>query len=63
VPEPGNPQGLNCYAYVYNNPLRYVDAACHFPIVPLLVAGALVALKVIDYGWTAWDAYPSVRRD
>lgn len=25
VPEPGNPQALNRYAYVYNNPLRYVD--------------------------------------
>jgi RHS repeat-associated protein len=32
VPEPGNPQALNRYAYVYNNPLRYTDpsgyAAC-----------------------------------
>jgi len=25
VPEPGNPQALNRYAYVYNNPLRYTD--------------------------------------
>ncbi|MEM4326371.1 MAG: RHS repeat-associated core domain-containing protein, partial [Candidatus Pacearchaeota archaeon] len=25
VPEPGNPQSLNRYAYVMNNPLRYVD--------------------------------------
>ncbi|MDH7475764.1 MAG: hypothetical protein QHJ74_17450 [Anaerolineae bacterium] len=25
VPEPGNPQGLNRYAYVYNNPVRYTD--------------------------------------
>jgi hypothetical protein len=25
VPEPGNPQALNRYSYVYNNPLRYVD--------------------------------------
>ncbi|NMC34043.1 MAG: RHS repeat-associated core domain-containing protein, partial [Veillonellaceae bacterium] len=23
VPEPGNPQSLNRYAYVLNNPLRY----------------------------------------
>ncbi len=32
VPEPGNPQALNRYAYVNNNPLRYTDpsgyAAC-----------------------------------
>jgi RHS repeat-associated protein len=25
VPEPGNPQSLNPYAYVLNNPLRYTD--------------------------------------
>jgi len=25
VPQPGNPQALNRYAYVLNNPLRYVD--------------------------------------
>ena len=25
VPEPGNPQSLNRYSYVYNNPLGYVD--------------------------------------
>jgi RHS repeat-associated protein len=61
VPEPGNPQGLNRYAYVYNNPLRYVDGGGHLPVVPLLVAGAIIALKIIDYGWTAWDAYQSLR--
>ncbi len=27
VPEPGNPQSLNRYAYVTNNPLKYVDPA------------------------------------
>jgi RHS repeat-associated protein len=25
VPNPGNPQALNRYSYVYNNPLRYTD--------------------------------------
>ncbi len=25
VPEPGNPQSLNRYSYVYNNPLKFVD--------------------------------------
>jgi RHS repeat-associated protein len=30
VPEPGNPQSLNRYAYGLNNPLRYVDPSGHF---------------------------------
>jgi RHS repeat-associated protein len=29
VPEPGNPQALNRYSYVYNNPLRYIDPTGH----------------------------------
>ncbi len=29
VPEPGNPQALNRYAYVYHNPLRYTDPSGH----------------------------------
>ncbi len=29
VPEPGNPQALNRYSYVYNNPLKYVDPTGH----------------------------------
>ena len=29
VPEPGNPQDLNRYAYVRNNPLRYTDPSGH----------------------------------
>ena len=30
VPAPGNPQSLNRYAYVYNNPLRYTDPSGRF---------------------------------
>ena len=30
VPNPGNPQDLNRYAYVRNNPLRYVDPTGYF---------------------------------
>jgi len=31
VSEPGNPQALNRYMYVYNNPLRYTDPSGHIP--------------------------------
>jgi len=30
VPAPGNPQSLNRYSYVLNNPLRYTDPSGHF---------------------------------
>ena len=29
VPEPGNPQSLNRYSYVYNNPLKFTDPSGH----------------------------------
>ncbi len=29
MPEPGNPQALNRYAYVLNNTLRYTDPSGH----------------------------------
>ena len=35
VPAPGNPQSLNRYAYVYNNPLRYTDPSGHDPRLPV----------------------------
>jgi len=31
VPGPGNPQSLNRYTYVYNNPLAYIDPSGHWP--------------------------------
>ncbi len=34
MPEPGNPQALNRYAYVYNNPLRFVDPSGFDPLGP-----------------------------
>ena len=38
VPEPGNPQALNRYSYVLNNPLRYTDPTGYFvdEDIPLL---------------------------
>jgi RHS repeat-associated protein len=34
VPEPGNPQALNRYAYVMNSPLNLVDPTGHDPLGP-----------------------------
>ena len=34
IPEPGNPQSLNRYAYVLNNPLRYTDPSGNAPQYP-----------------------------
>ncbi|MDY7041416.1 MAG: RHS repeat-associated core domain-containing protein [Chloroflexota bacterium] len=41
VPEAGNPQSLNRYSYVLNDPLKYVDPSGHFEWLPFaLVLGA-----------------------
>jgi RHS repeat-associated protein len=32
VPDPGNPQSFNRYAYAYNNPLKYTDPSGHCAI-------------------------------
>jgi RHS repeat-associated protein len=58
VPDPGNPQSLNRYAYVDNNPLKYTDPSGHCPwCIPV----AIGVLKLVDYGWTAWDTYQAGR--
>jgi hypothetical protein len=36
VPDPANSQSLNRYAYVLNNPLRYVDPSGYFPTEELM---------------------------
>jgi len=58
VPEPGNPQDLNRYAYARNNPLRCADPTGHCPwCIPV----AIVILKGVDYGWTAYDVWQAAR--
>jgi len=59
VPNPGNPQSLNRYSYVYNRPLVYVDDSGHIPIIPIIVSIVVIGSKVVDYAWTAWDVYQS----
>jgi len=34
VPEPGNPQSLNRYSYVNNNPLKFIDPTGHYSYPP-----------------------------
>jgi hypothetical protein len=61
VPNPGNPQSLNRYSYVYNRPLVYVDDSGHIPIIPIIVTIVVAGSKVVDYALTAYDAWQSGR--
>ncbi len=58
VPDPGNPQSLNRYAYTLNNPLRYTDPSGHIAETEIDDANAVLeALKrydvhvKVDWGW------------
>ena len=61
VPDPLNPQSLNRYAYVYNQPLIYVDREGHFPwLLPLVIAGGIVVGGIVGVAitpeWQFWNA-------
>ena len=49
VPEAGNPQALNRYAYVVNNPLRYTDPSGHCPWCITIGVGAIIGAG-LSYG-------------
>jgi len=51
VREPGNPQSLNRYAYVYNNPLRYADPDGHVPVILVMMAAGAASGFLINYGF------------
>lgn len=61
VPDPLRLNDLNRYTYSRNSPLTYLDKDGHFAFVPLLIIGGIALLKTIDYGWTAYDAYQSLK--
>ena len=46
VPEPGKPQALNRYSYVYNNPLVYIDNDGHNPLVVAALVGGGVGFLI-----------------
>jgi RHS repeat-associated protein len=47
VPDLTNPQSLDRFTYVYNNPLKYIDLQGHFPwlVVPVLVVVTVVCTR------------------
>jgi hypothetical protein len=54
VPDPANPQDLNRYSYVNNNPTNYTDPTGHcIWDVCVLEAAAYVALAVGVYVWSS----------
>jgi len=46
VPDPGNPQALNRYSYVLNNPVRFVDSDGHFPLLATALIGGVVGAAI-----------------
>ncbi len=48
MPEPGNPQSLNRYAYVTNNPLRYTDPSGHW---------LETAWDIANIAWDIYEVY------
>jgi hypothetical protein len=63
VPDPANPQTFNRYEYGLNNPIKYTDPTGHcidgISTWVCVAAGAAIALKVIDWGWTIYDVHQS----
>jgi hypothetical protein len=60
IPDPGDPFSYNRFLYAGGNPLKYNDPSghCIFGIdTAVCIAVAIVASKVIDWGWTGYDMY------
>jgi len=52
IPDVYNPQSLNRYSYVYNNPLKYTDPSGNILWVPFVIAVACGVGAEVEYGLT-----------
>jgi RHS repeat-associated protein len=47
LPDVYNPQALNRYAYVLNNPVKYTDPSGHIAFIPLIIGAGMIGLTVM----------------
>jgi RHS repeat-associated protein len=62
IPDPTNPQSLNRYSYVYNNPVRHRDGSGHcvdgLTTIACLIAIGVVAAEAFVVGVLLVDRFP-----
>jgi len=63
VPSAGNPQSLNRYAYVLNNPVRYTDPSGHCPICLFVLAAYGGVRFGYEFATTRVPEWDQERRD
>lgn len=61
MPDAGAVIDYNRFLYARANPLRHVDSSGHCIDGVTTIVCVAVLLKVVDYGWSAYDAYNSSR--
>jgi hypothetical protein len=63
VPEPGNPQSLNRYAYVGNNPVKHTDPSGHWLETAVDIAGIAYDIYDIHSNGLNWENGLSLAAD